>query len=113
MSPRTATAPATTAPPTCSSRRPSSAAPPPACRTATGDCDLTERCDGGSNSCPPDMVQGDGTPCRDTDGMSCTSAACLQGACDQTYQSSCACGLGVTKAGCVVPSNGADCDGQV
>jgi hypothetical protein len=83
------------------------------CRAATHECDLAERCDGSSDACPTDMVQGDGTPCRDTDNLSCTSAACLQGQCDQTYQASCACSLGVTKAGCVVPSKGADCDGQV
>src|SRR5439155_1035964 len=71
------------------------------CRAAGNECDLTERCDGISTSCPDDMVQADGTPCHDSDGMSCTSAACVQGQCNQRYQSSCGCDLDVTKAGCV------------
>ncbi|MBI5533374.1 MAG: hypothetical protein HY898_11710 [Deltaproteobacteria bacterium] len=50
------------------------------CRTANGECDVAEACNGTSTTCPTDGFKGNGTPCTD-DGLLCTVDQCSAGAC--------------------------------
>ena len=53
------------------------------CRAAAGTCDVAEICDGISDSCPVDGFVADGTSCDDADA--CTDLdACLAGVCEGT-----------------------------
>jgi len=60
------------------------------CRPAASECDQPERCDGVSNTCPADGLLAAGTPCTDTDGLSCTTARCdAAGRCNQRATDAC------------------------
>src|SRR5439155_1068232 len=45
------------------------------CRTAAGDCDVAEACDGTNAACPTDAKKASGTACTD-DGNPCTTDTC-------------------------------------
>lgn len=50
------------------------------CRTASGQCDVAEACDGSATTCPADESTVDGSPCDDND--TCTdNDSCTQGMC--------------------------------
>ncbi|MFQ5494679.1 MAG: hypothetical protein ACE5EX_04800 [Phycisphaerae bacterium] len=54
------------------------------CRTAQGECDVDDSCDGVNKDCPPDQFQPPGVACAD-EGNECTSDACDgNGACAHT-----------------------------
>ncbi|MDB4994718.1 MAG: Fibronectin type domain protein [Myxococcaceae bacterium] len=57
----------------------SPAAPSIMCRTAAGDCDAPESCDGVNTSCPADGTRPNGTTCA---GGSCTAGKCVASAND-------------------------------
>jgi cysteine-rich repeat protein len=49
------------------------------CRSASGGCDLTETCSGGSASCPVDSVSASGTVCRTAAGLCDATETCTGG----------------------------------
>jgi len=70
------------------------------CRSAAGVCDLAENCTGSSAACPGNAKQPPGTPCADTDGKTCTTAACdANGNCNQQFQNDCGGGCRITGGG--------------
>jgi MYXO-CTERM domain-containing protein len=46
----------------------------PVCRPATGECDVTDVCDGTNRVCPPDQTINDGTVCS---GGMCSGGVCM------------------------------------
>lgn len=74
------------------------------CRTAKGECDVADHCDGQSIDCPPDEFEPNDTPCTD-DELFCTgSETCQSGACTSSGNP---CGAGTCdEAGglCLTPT---------
>ncbi len=63
------------------------------CRPATGECDVDEKCDGASTSCPTDAFQSEGSACTN-DGNDCTLDKCAQGKCAHPSADGVACNDG-------------------